>query len=89
MENSSDGPLNGLEGEAVGGSRILGFVCTRFVRIFNSETSKLDLKVPLKEQILSLYANEFVARTQYGHILGTGTYHSAPEGTTTADIQVK
>jgi energy-converting hydrogenase Eha subunit G len=32
MENSSDGPLNGFEGEAVGGSGILGFVCTRFVR---------------------------------------------------------
>jgi hypothetical protein len=32
MENSSDGPLNGLEGEAVGGSGILGIVCTRFVR---------------------------------------------------------
>jgi hypothetical protein len=32
MENSSDGPLNGLEGEAVGGSGILGIVCPRFVR---------------------------------------------------------
>jgi hypothetical protein len=32
MKNSSDGPLNGLEGEAVGGSGILGIVCTRFVR---------------------------------------------------------
>jgi hypothetical protein len=30
MENSSDGPLNGLEDEAVGGSALVGIVCTRF-----------------------------------------------------------
>jgi hypothetical protein len=32
MKNSSDGPLNGLEGEAVGGSGIPEILCTRFVR---------------------------------------------------------
>jgi hypothetical protein len=32
MKNSSDGPLNRMEGEAIGGSGILGLVCTRFVR---------------------------------------------------------
>ena len=36
MENSSDGPLKGLESEVVGGAGILGFVCTRFVRRFGT-----------------------------------------------------
>jgi hypothetical protein len=46
MENSSDGPLNGLEGIAVGGSGILGTVCTRFVRRFGTRGNPCISGIP-------------------------------------------
>jgi hypothetical protein len=32
-------------------------------------------------------AKQVFGRTQYGHILGTKTYHSVPEGTATPKLQ--